>query len=137
MTSTQSSGQILKTDSLERLRTPRQRKEQLLDEFERSGLSGPKFSQLAGLKYSTFAAWVAKRKRVRSSGTPAPATKPLGEPAQVQWLEAVVNQAKDATGKPSMLTVYFGKDARAEIADARQAELAAALLLALNKPSPC
>src|ERR1700749_3179647 len=129
MTSTQSSGQILKTDSLERLRTPRQRKEQLLDEFECSGLSGPKFAQLAGLKYPTFAAWVAKRKRVRSSGTPAPAAKPLHEPAQVQWLEAVVNQAKETTDrKPSMLAVYFGQDARAEIADVRQAELAAALL---------
>jgi hypothetical protein len=81
MTSTQSSGQILKTDSLERLRTPRQRKEQLLDEFERSGLSGPKFAQLAGLKYPTFAAWVAKRKQDRSAGTPAPATEPLRQPA--------------------------------------------------------
>jgi hypothetical protein len=29
----------------------------LLDEFERGGLSGAKFAALAGVKYSTFAAW--------------------------------------------------------------------------------
>ncbi len=136
MTSTQSSGQILKTDSLARLQTPRLRKEQLLDEFERSGLSCPKFAGLSGVKYSTFAAWVARRKRSRS--TEAPLAKGPEEKAQVQWLEAMVDQARVATSKEtSVLKVYFGKDARAEIADARQAELAAALLLALNTPSRC
>ena len=56
MTSMQSSDQILKTDSLARVRTPPQRQRELLEEFERSGLSGSKFAALAGVKYSTFAA---------------------------------------------------------------------------------
>ena len=42
---------ILKTDSRGRLRTPAQRREQLLDEFERSGLNGAKFAALSGIKY--------------------------------------------------------------------------------------
>jgi hypothetical protein len=45
---------ITKTDALGRIRTPAARREQLLDEFERSGSSGCKFAELAGIKYSTF-----------------------------------------------------------------------------------
>jgi hypothetical protein len=30
---------------------------ELVREFERSGLSGPRFAELAGLKYPTFATW--------------------------------------------------------------------------------
>jgi len=52
-----SDGAILKTDEMDRVRTPAARRESLLDEFERSGLSGAKFTALAGIKYSTFATW--------------------------------------------------------------------------------
>ena len=38
---------ILKTDTKDRVRTPRERQESLLDEFERSGLSGAKFAEFA------------------------------------------------------------------------------------------
>lgn len=63
MTSTQSSGQILKTDSLARVRTAPERKRELLEKFERSGLSAVKFAALVGVKYPTFAAWTVRRKR--------------------------------------------------------------------------
>ncbi len=48
-------GTILKTDVLGRVKTPPTRREQLLDEFDRGGLSGAKFAELAGIKYQTFA----------------------------------------------------------------------------------
>ena len=135
MTSTQSCGPILRTDSLARVRTPQQRKRELLDEFERSGLSGSKFAGLSGVKYSTFAGWVAKRRRTRPvEAASAPAAKPAD---QVRWLEAVVDRAQAAAGtQSSALTIYFGSVARAEIADAPQAELAAAVLRSLNQPAP-
>ena len=58
MTSTQSSdNQILKVDTLRRVRVPKARREAILDEFERSGLSGAAFAELHGLKYATFANW--------------------------------------------------------------------------------
>ena len=41
---------LLKSDALGRVRTPPERREQLLDEFERSGISGIKFAELTGLK---------------------------------------------------------------------------------------
>ena len=46
---------VLKQDVLGRVKTPQARREQLLDEFERSGLPGLKFAELAGIKYPTFA----------------------------------------------------------------------------------
>ena len=39
---------ILKTDVLGRVKTPTARREQLLDEFERSGLTGLKFVEVGG-----------------------------------------------------------------------------------------
>jgi hypothetical protein len=48
-------------------------------------------------------------------------------------LEAVVDRAQEAAGKtPGVLTVHFAGGARAEVANLQQAELAAALLRALE-----
>ena len=55
MNMTPTVGVILKTDVLGRVKAPAARREQLLDEFERSGLTGLKFAELAGIKYQTFA----------------------------------------------------------------------------------
>jgi hypothetical protein len=134
MTNTQSvSGQILKTDSLARVRTPPERKRELLEEFERSGLSGWKFAALVGIRYQTFAAWVAKRKR-ESRGEP-PAKAEAGSAAKVRWLEAVIDQAQGPRNDNSVLTLQFAGGARAEIGDRNQIQLAAALLHALDKTS--
>ena len=85
-----------------------------------------------GIKYQTFAAWVAKRKR---EGHVAPAKTEAVAGAQVRWLEAVVEQAQRADGKsPNALTLRFAGGARAEVADLKQIPLAAALLRALDQP---
>ena len=69
-TTTETPTQIIKTDSRGRLRMPAERRESLLDEFERSGLSGAKFAELMGLKYPTFADWVQRRRRQRRHRRP-------------------------------------------------------------------
>jgi DNA-binding transcriptional regulator YiaG len=56
---------VIKTDVLGRMKTSAARRESLLDEFERSGLSGAKFAALVGIKYPTFATWTQRRRRVR------------------------------------------------------------------------
>jgi hypothetical protein len=128
-------GQILRTDALARVRTPPERKRELLDEFERSGLSGCKFAGLVGVKYQTFAGWVAKRRR--EGKTNLSVAPPVENGPKVRWLEAVVDQAQgSADESSSVLTVQFGGGARVEIGDARQVELAAALLRALDQPLP-
>jgi len=58
---------MLKRDVLGRVQTSRERREVVLDEYERSGLSGPKFAEVMGIKYATFATWLQKRRK-RYSG---------------------------------------------------------------------
>jgi DNA-binding transcriptional regulator YiaG len=68
MTNTRETGeQVLKTDVLGRVKTPKEGREVLLDEFEKSGLTGQKFAAVVGIKYQTFATWAQKRRRQRGS----------------------------------------------------------------------
>jgi hypothetical protein len=125
-------GPVLRSDTLGRVRTPIERRKELLAEFERSGLSGKKFAALVGVKYSTFAFWLQQRRR-----NAAPAAKP---PDTVRWLEAVVEKAQQSDGKTALaLVVELPGGARLEIVNVRQAQLAAALLRWLEspQPSPC
>ena len=129
-TTEDSGSQLLKSDALGRVRTPPERREQLLDEFERSGISGIKFAELTGLKYQTLATWLQQRKRRRA------ATTQRKTPAKVRWLEAVVGQRADH-GAGSSLLVRLPGGARLEITCAKQVPLAAALLRALEKAGAC
>ena len=119
-------GPILKTDTQGRVRTSAERRESLLAEFERSGLSGKKFSELSGVKYQTFATWLQKRRR---------AGQPSVKPAHtVRWLEAVVERAHTPGGKsPLVLVVKLPGAASLEVSDLKQVPLAAALLRSLER----
>jgi hypothetical protein len=131
MTNTMLPGEaVIKTDAVGRMQTTAERRERLLDEFGRSGLSGTKFAALAGIKYSTFATWAARR---RQRG---PAKKTPGKPADpVRWLEAVVEQAKNPGGQPlAVLLVELPGGARVAVNDVQQVTLVAALLRTLARP---
>ena len=93
---------ILKQDVLGRVRTPKARREQLLDEFERSGLPGLKFAELAGIKYQTFATWAQKRRRQRGDDA---AGKVTAAKKSVQWLEAVLAPPPGAVVKTGGLAL--------------------------------
>ena len=118
-----SDGAILKSDELGRVRTPTARRESLLDEFERSGLSGAKFAALAGIKYQTFAAWAHKRRRRRGVS----ATAAAKSADSTRWLEAVVEPAQT----PAALVLQLPGGVRMEVVDEKQAALAAVLVKAL------
>ena len=83
---------ILKRDARGRVRTSVRQREAILDEFERSGLSGPKFSQVAGVCYQTFAGWMLKRRRARGDHdlSPVKVAARRVEPgaALLRWVEA-------------------------------------------------
>jgi hypothetical protein len=66
MTSMIAATEVLKQDARGRVRVPVERREALLEEFDRSGLSGAAFARLAGIKYATFACWVSKRRKRRA-----------------------------------------------------------------------
>ena len=82
MTNTTLPDEVLKTDVLGRVRTPAERREALLEEFARSGVSGRKFAALVGINYQTFASWVQQRRQARGR------TKPLSMFAQAASVES-------------------------------------------------
>jgi hypothetical protein len=126
-----SSEEIIKSDVRGRMLTPPARREALLDEFERSGLSAMKFAALVGIKYQTFARWALKRRRTAVSSPSGMAA--TGQ--SVRWLEAVVQQAQGSTTESAMfLKVLLPGGASVEIGDRNQVALAAALLHALERP---
>ena len=56
---------ILKRDALGRVTLPREQREALIAEFERSGLRGTQFARMVGINYGTFASWMQDRRHSR------------------------------------------------------------------------
>jgi hypothetical protein len=50
-------GEILSQDARGRVLVSRERRESLLEEYDRSRMSAVKFAQYVGIKYSTLAYW--------------------------------------------------------------------------------
>jgi hypothetical protein len=129
LTTAPDDGKIVKRDVLGRVRTSRERRTALLEEFDQSGLSGQKFAAWAGIKYTTFANWLQQRRKQRKSGIEAS--------HGVQWVEAVVTKScrgKEATKwKAGGLIVHTPDGLRIEIAEAKQVSLAVQLLRELKR----
>ena len=110
----QITGSIIKSDRIGRAHYTKQYKQEVLDAFESSSLSAPAFARHCGIKYPTFAAWVAGRKR---AAHPEPAANPA-------FLIAEVVAATEAPGLEALLP--GGAVLRA--ADSFQVKLLAELL---------
>lgn len=126
---TEKAVELLKQDKLGRVRTGRERREELLDEYEKSGMSGAEFAGYCGIKYPTFATWVAKRKREKLGGE--------ASSAPVRWLEAEVGSKWEGSGSSGGLQVVLDCGARMEIGNGAAAQLAAEVLWALGRRGRC
>lgn len=126
MTSMEPASEILRSDTRGRVWRSRQQREQLLEEFDRSGLSGPKFAALTGLKYQTLAGWLMRRKRGKQMTVPSAAC-----PSPVQWFETIIDKTPAAAS--SALIVRLPSGATIEVAAVSQAPLAGAVLRAWEK----
>ena len=129
MTHMEAGSEILKTDQRGRMRTSPERRRQLLEEFDRSGLSAPKFAALTGLKYQTLAGWLYRRKQQPASD--ASTTSVPGGQAPVQWFETVVEAGARALNSP--LVVRLPSGATLDVANAGQAALAGTVLRAWER----
>ena len=126
---------ILKTDALGRVRTPAERREHLLDEYERSGMSGLQFAEFVGIKYQTFATWAQQRRRRLKTAASSKPPVQADAAKQVRWMEAVLEQAQSPTeSNESALVVHLPGGARVEVGDLKQVALVAALVRALAQP---
>ncbi len=126
---------ILKTDALGRVKTPAARREQLLDEFERSGMSGVQFAEFVGIKYQTFATWAQhRRRRCKTAASPKPPGK-VATPKQLRWMEAVIARSQPSAEQNQIpLVLHLPCGVRVEITDGKQVTLAVALVRALEQP---
>jgi hypothetical protein len=125
------SGEILSQDARGRVLVSRERRESLLAEYDRSGMSGVRFAQYLGIKYTTLAHWIRSRRRQRQreklllkAGADAEAGRSNG-----RWIEAVVDKNGSAARGPSgALRIYFAAGAYCQISNTAEVALAAELL---------
>ena len=129
MTSTICAESLLKCDRVGRVRVSEERRSALLAEFDRSYLSAQAFAELVGVRYSTFAGWI-QRRRAASRGSENSGT----ERASIRLVEAEVVEARIEEVRPK-LVVELGGGAKVEVSDRGQLALAAELLGYLCRPT--
>lgn len=125
---------ILKRDKKGRVRSTAARRLEVLEQLERSGLSGPEFARVAGMPYQTLASWRQKHtKKVLAlrSATPQAEVRPRPRIRLMEVLTAAepalsVGLKIDLPGGASML-----------VRDVAQAVLAAQLIKTLATASSC
>jgi hypothetical protein len=121
----------LSQDARGRVLVSRERRESLLAEYDGSGMSGVRFAQYLGIKYTTLAHWIRSRPRQRQREKllmKASADAEAGR-SNGKWIEAVV----DKNGSPARvasgaLRIYFAGDAYCQISSTAEIALAAELL---------
>ena len=138
MTNTILPDEVLKSDALGRVRTSKARREALVEEFERSGVSAKKFAALVGVNYQTFASWVQARRKARGQYPPV-AGKPAGP---VRLWEAVVEGGGCAAREPAGaagLVIELPGGSRLSVASPVQLQMAVELvsLLAQRTGARC
>ena len=127
-------GEIFKRDKMGRVRVSRARREALLNEFERGGTSGAQFADYVGIKYSTFANWIQKRRRGSGVGIGNQSRMLKGKrTAPIRWLETMVDAAGKESRTEARLRVHLPGGAHVEITNGAQAGLAAVLLENLGR----
>jgi hypothetical protein len=115
---------LVKCDRRGRLRYAPGQRQALLEAYTASGLSGPKFAALHGVKYQTLAFWLQKRKREGGfAALPSPAGLALVEIEAPSRLPGDGGLLLDLPGGITL-----------RVADQISVPLAAALIRALSAP---
>ena len=102
-------------------------REMLLEQYDRSGMSGVKFAQYVG---STLAYWLQSRRRKREGKELLMKAGADIEPGKSNGacIEAVVQNGSEPGVPKGALRIYFGGGAYRQISSATEAALAAELL---------
>ena len=128
---------FIKSDCLGRIHVSKEHRKKLLDAFDASGMNGAQFAKHYGIKGTTFASWIQKRRRERNEYPGASAEPPsrlLDSLAEVKLAEpAPVNTPKHSSA--SLVTLKFPNGSSLDIGTPEQAKIAAALLNNLNDKS--
>jgi transposase-like protein len=135
MTSTTRTDEVLKQDRRGRVRVPQERREALLEEFGRSGLSAAAFARMAGIKYPTFANWLQQRRKAQRRSAAAP-PEVVARGGAIRLLEAVVeDHAERAGGSGAGLLIELPGGGRLTVSSPAHLAMAAELLALLAQRS--
>jgi transposase-like protein len=135
MTSTTATNEVLKQDRRGRVRVPKERREALLEEFGRSGLSAAAFAQMVGIKYPTFANWLQQRRKAQHPSAAAP-PEVVARGGAIRLLEAVVeDHAGRAGGSGAGLLIELPGGGRLTVPSPAHLAMAAELLALLAQRS--
>ncbi len=110
-------------DTKGRVRVSKAQRRGILTALIRSGEGLPQFARRTGLKYSTLANWVKQSRGGKRSG----------RQPRLQLLEAVV-ESPPAAASGTLLVLQLPGGVRVEVADEKQAALAAMVVRELSKP---
>lgn len=135
---------IMKRDVLGRMSTTASQREALLEEYERSELSGPQFARMAGINYQTLATWRQARNRKRlqnkaNTQQDGPEVKCLKKEAPPFHFAQVMVPASalELRSKGStLLRVQLSEGIHLDIRDAGQVSLAVQLIKGLGGLTP-
>ena len=108
---------IIKSDRIGRPHYSKEFKAEVLAGYDASGMGAPAFAERCGVKYPTFAGWLAKRRRENTA-----------PPAAAQSF-IIAELAEGSPGDAVRVTLPGG--AAAQFTDPSQAPLIAALIKAL------
>ena len=127
---------ILKTDALGRVTIAKVRREEMLDAFEASSMSGAAFARCHGIPAMTFASWIQKRRKARGDYDneqtrrklrmgKGSKKKPSSKPQPVNLIEVEVSPPLASI---SPLIVSLSNGAKVEVSDPSQIPLLKALI---------
>ena len=112
--------ELLKVDSRGRIQISPERRSALLEEFDRSGMTGAGFARHYGIKYTTFAHWIRMRKKESMGGS---------NPEKFLLVTA------EPHAKAEEVLIQLPNGASLSVASIAQAELAGAVIGALGTES--
>jgi transposase-like protein len=132
---------MLKRDKRGRVRSTPEQRRAVLEQYERSGLSGPEFARVAGLAYQTLAYWRHQSRKAALALRCGSASSQEDGGASVHLVEAVLAAPKPAAGTAAwpvgsvaVLCIELPGRATLRVGEAAQVPLAARLLQALAEP---
>jgi hypothetical protein len=117
---------------------PKDRQEELLNEFEGSGISAMRFAKLAGVNYATFANWRQKRRKARAQDQGSGAEQTLhsegvGVGRPVRLFEAFAEVGRSAAPGRNGLLIELVGGAQMVVESPMQLRMAAELIGMLDQ----
>jgi transposase-like protein len=122
---------IMKTDRRGRLRYTQEQKRTMVEAYQASGLSAPRFAKLHGVNYQTLVSWIKKGKRATSEKFSPPL-----HPALLSLVPAEIDDATTiASGRA--VEVLLPSGTKIIISSPAHLDLAILLISKLEKTRPC